>query len=222
MNEYLFFTHCFVMLSFLYAALYFGKEGVIAYISLCWLMANLFVTKVVVLFGFEVTATDVYSIGATLGLIVIQEFWGRKAAQTCVWINFLLLFFVAAQSLLHLEYAPSPADSTQPHFLAILTPVPRLFGASLLTYLVTQHFEIRLFSLLKRSSLPFFLRALFTEMVVQSIDTCLFSWIGLSGLVPSLTDIILVSYSIKLLIMLVATPFILFTSKIYTHDNVQV
>jgi len=223
MNEGFFFTHCFVMISFLYAALCFGKEGVTAFISLCWLMANFFVTKSVMLFGFEVTPTDVYSVGAMLGLTVIQEFWGRKAAQKCVWINFLLLFFVSVQALFQLHYTPSINDTMQPHFQAILQPSLRLFSASMITYLITQYFEISLFHLLKRSQkMSFFLRALITESVVQIVDTSLFSWLGLSGLVPSLFDIIILSYLMKMVIVLVSTPFIALTTKIYSYDRLQV
>ena len=222
MNEGLFFTHCLVMVSFLFLAVRFGKEGVCAFFCLAWLMANLFVTKSIMLFGMQVTASDVYVVGAMLGLLVIQEFWGRDVAKKCVWINFLLLFFVAIQSLFQVHYAPSVNDTMQPHFEALLAPSFRLFAASIGTYLVAQYCEIALFSFMKRRvQLPFIVRALSCEIIVQMIGTVLFSISGLYGLVPSLLDIIIVSYSIKIIIVFIATPFVALTTKLFKHETVS-
>lgn len=223
MNEALFFIHCLAVIAFLFGALSFGKEAVVAFISLCWLMANLFVTKSITLFGMQVTPTDVYTIGAMLGLMIIQEFWGREAAKKCVWINFILLFFVSLQALFQLHYIPGSNDTQQTHFQAILQPSTRLFFASIATYLITQYLEISLFQHLLRTKKGSFLkRALITESIVQIVDTALFSLLGLAGMVPSLLDIIVVSYLIKLLIIATSAPFLAFTTKMYPHDPIQI
>lgn len=222
MNAYLFFIHCSVVLSFLITCLYLGKEAVMLFVGICCLFANFFVTKEIILFGCEVTASDMYTIGAMLGLSVIQEYWGKAAARRTIGLSFLLLLFGAVAAFLHLAYTPSPHDTMQPYFEKILSPAPRLIAASLVVFFIVQYLEMALFSFLQRfSKIPFFIRAASTTSCVQMVDTLLFSFLGLYGLVHSLFDICVVSYSIKLLIIALSSPFLALT-KYMKYEKIPV
>ena len=212
MNEYLFLFHSLVVLAFLLGARFLGKEALVAFVSSMWFFANLFVTKQISLFGFEVTASDVYAIGGMVGMSIIQEFWGKKEATRSVWISFFLLLFTAVSSYLHLQYLPSVHDSMQPHFQALLQSTPRLVLASIVTFFITARLDIVTFGLLQRiQTLPFPVRSAISTALVMLIDTILFSFLGLYGIVSSLADVCIISYAVKLLVLCILTPFLSFT-----------
>ena len=209
MNEFFFFVHGLLTIGFLFFALSMGKETVRAFVSVCWLFANLFVTKQIILFGFECTASDVYVIGAMVGMSILQEFFGKKEALSTMWSSFFILGLFTIMAMCHLAYIPSPSDSMQDSFSKILQPMPRLALVSFLTSLLVARLDITLFGWLQRfQRLPFALRSFCSSSSVLLIDTILFSLFGLWGLCSSLFDIILVSYSIKILITFTMSLFL--------------
>jgi uncharacterized integral membrane protein (TIGR00697 family) len=56
-------------------------------------------------------------------------------------------------------------------------------------------------------------------MISQAIDTVFFSFLGLYGIVSNISDIILASYLIKILAILLATPFVAFARKFIKKIN---
>ena len=88
-NEFLFFFHLFVGMGFLLGAVRLGQGALQTVVVLQIALANLFVVKQMSLFGFSVMCSDVYAVGAMLGLNLLQEYWGKEAAGRCVKISFL-------------------------------------------------------------------------------------------------------------------------------------
>jgi uncharacterized integral membrane protein (TIGR00697 family) len=208
-NEILFFVHCGVVLTFLLVAIYLGRDAVVAYIAASWAYANFFVTKQVMLFGFEVTASDAYAIGGMLSLSILQELWGRQYAMKAIYASFLLLGLASAVSVVHLAYIPSAHDVMHDHFAALLTATPRLALASFVTFIISSRLEIALFAKLSQMpGLPFPLRAAISTAIVMLVDTLLFSLLGLYGIVADLFDIIVISYLLKLLTIAIMSPFL--------------
>lgn len=210
MNEALFFTQLILILGFAFLALKIGKEALIAWVTIQALIANLFVLKQIHLFGFDVTASDAFAIGSLLGLNFLQEYFNREAANQATWICFFFMFFFALVSHLHLLYQPSSHDSTQSAYLAVLSASPRLMIASMSVFFVVQQVDIRFFAFLKKTcpQAGFALRATLVLVFSQFLDTILFSFAGLYGLVASVIDIIIVSLMIKLIVIFCFTSFI--------------
>lgn len=215
MNEWLFILHCLMIIVGLFAALAIGKEALISFVAVTWLLANFCVTKQIFLFGCEVTASDMYSLGALLGISVIQELFDTKAAKKTVLISFLILFFASLMSVLHLNYLPSPHDTTQAHFTALLSPLPKLMVASLGTFLLANILEIFLLAQLRRvTKIPFALSTFLVTSIVALFDTILFTMWGLSNLVDSPLAVCMLSFAIKMVILLILTPFLTLVHRI--------
>lgn len=203
MNELLFFAQSLLILSFALGALKLGSSALTAWIAIQALIANLFVLKQITLFGFEVTASDAYAIGSLLGLNFLQEYFGKDESRRATWVCFFIMIFFTVVSQLHLLYQASPADTSQSAFATILSPAPRLLIASMGVFFLVQHFDIRFFAFLKRQ-LPqasFAMRAALTLIISQFLDTFLFSFAGLYGIVPSIADIIILSFAVKLAVI---------------------
>ena len=89
-------------------------------------------------------------------------------------------------------------DQTQAHFMALLSIAPRLTGASLVSYLISQTIDVYLYAYLKNKSF-YFIRNYASIAISQLTDTIIFSIIGLAGLGYNLLHIIVFSYIIKLM-----------------------
>ena len=78
MNELLFIIHSIIIACFSLVALSLGSGALIAYVSLQCILANLMVLKQVTLFGLSATCADPFTIGATLGLNMLQEIMAKR------------------------------------------------------------------------------------------------------------------------------------------------
>lgn len=215
MNELIFVAHAVTIIVCTFIATRLGKSGLAALIALFAVLANLFVTKQITLFGLNATAADAYIVGASLTLNLLQEFFGRASARKAIWLSFFIALAYTIMTQFHLSYHASPFDTNQAHFWAILHPMPRLIIASLTAYLMAEWLNYRIFSLLKKNipAAPFAVRSFTATAASQLIDTLLFSFLGLYGILSALGNVIMVSYSIKLITIFLATPFLSFAKK---------
>jgi len=223
MNEFIFFFHILAVIIFTLGALKWGKEALTVSIVIQTILANLFVTKQMTLFHFNVTCSDVFAIGGVLGLNLLQEFFSKDSAKRAAWICFYFMLFFAVMSQIHLLYTPSLYDTAHHSFVNLLSSTPRLLFASLATFSLVQLFDRHLFSRLKKkfSTAPLMFRNGLALICSQLLDTVLFSFLGLYGLVASMFDIIAVSFLIKLLIIFCITPCIDFSKKILSQTTMQ-
>lgn len=210
MNEILFLIQTLIIVGFALGALRLGKGALTAWVAIQALIANLFVLKQITLLGFNVTASDAFAIGSLLGLNLLQEYFSKEDAQKATWICFFFMGFFTVVSQLHLLYEPSAFDTTQASFLTILSPSPRLLIASMSVFFIVQQIDIRFFVLLKNRfpTAGFALRAGIALVLSQLIDTVLFSFVGLYGLVATITDVILISLAVKLVVIFFSTTFL--------------
>lgn len=218
-NELLFFLQVSIMGIFALVCLRLGQTALTCFVTVSCILANLFVVKQITLCGLTATASDAYSIGAVLGLNLIQEYYGREKAQKAIVISFALLIFYCLVSQFHLAYSPCMSDSMDPHYQAILSFMPRIIIASLFVYATIQYIDALFYSSLKKLSAGRYLvpRNIITLSVCQLLDTVLFSYIGLYGIVNNIGEIIIVSYGIKLAAIALSIPFIAFSKKIFTR-----
>lgn len=210
MNEILFFLHFFSVVIFTLGALRLGKCALISLVCLESVLANLFVVKQMTLFGLNVTCSDVFIIGTVLGLNLLQEYWSYNIAQKAVWISFFVVIFYLAMSQFHLFYFPNSFDKTSEMFLGILKFAPRIVLSSVFVSLFVQKIDCLFYAFLKKVFENKFLvvRNFCSIFCTQLLDTILFSFLALYGIVESVFQIIVVSFAIKVIVILVATPFV--------------
>jgi len=216
MNSLILCLHVAAICGLTLFALRCGLLFMIAWLCLLALTMNLFVLKQINLFGLSVTSSDALAVGYLLGLNLIQEFFGRKSARTCVWISLFISGCFVLLSQIHLLYLPNDYDLTQGHFTALFKPVPRILFASLFSFFVVQFVDMAFFGFLKEKSGRKYLpgRTVLALVVSQVLDTLIFSFLGLYGLVASLTPIIFLSLIVKGVVILLSIPFVSLTKKV--------
>jgi queuosine precursor transporter len=216
LNEMIFLGHALLVVAFVLSALRFGQRTLTATLALLAILANLFVLKQTHLFGLNVICSDVYVIGSMLGLNLLQEYYGKRAARGAVWISFFALLLFGLMSQIHLLYKASTYDTRDLAYHAILSPTPRLLFASFAAYLLSQLLDTELFGRLRRG--PLFLRSAFSMTLCQVVDTATFTLLGLLGLVSHLLPIVLMSLAIKMITICTSTPFLALARRLVPRD----
>lgn len=223
MNELLFFSQIAVTILFSLSALRMGKEALLSWVALQGVLANFFVIKQMDLFGLTVTCSDVYIVGSVFGLNLLQEFFGKEASKQAIPATFLGMVFVVAMSLFHLGFDPSLVDRSHEAYVVILEWMPRLLIASISVFFTVQLFDVRFFQFLKNrlpnSSLAF--RGFISMTISQALDTLLFSFLGLYGVVSDLVSVMAVSFLVKCFVILSITAFTQMARK-FVRVNVPV
>jgi uncharacterized integral membrane protein (TIGR00697 family) len=112
-------------------------------------------------------------------------------------------------------YDVAPCDDAQPHLAYILANTTRIVAASFASYLTTQFIDIYVYGILKRLTQEkyFVMRNYASLCLSQLLDTILFSYLGLYGIVENIGHIILVSYAIKVGAIVMMSPFLVVAKK---------
>lgn len=223
MNELVFFLYILIISSSLLISLKISKEALISIICLQAILVNLFVTKEIPIFGLLATASDAIAVGITLGLNLLQEYFGKIEAQKTIWISFFCAIFYSIVSKLHVLYIPANENiSVSNCFDIILNSTLRLIMASLIVYIIVQNIDCQLYGYLNKKfkNRYFILRNYGSTFITQFLDTLLFSFLGLYKLnsnfssINTIVQIIIVSYTIKLIVIFIATPYLALSKKI--------
>ena len=124
-----------------------------------------------------------------------------EACKTAIMSSFLCMTFFMMVSQIHLLYEPSSLDTSQAAFAYILTPNPRILFSSIFVFFSVQIFDLYFYGFLKRTIAKknIFLLNTLSLGISQLLDTVLFTFLGLYGYVSHLGEIILISYTIKMI-----------------------
>ena len=206
MNNLIFILHTIIIALTTITATKLGRQFAVSTIVIYGILANLFVLKQISLFGLEVTSSDVFVVGISLGLNLLQEKYNKETAQATIWMSFWGLLVYTVLSQFQIWYTPNSLDCTNQHFVALFAIAPRLTAASLISYLISQTIDVNLYSYLKNklTNKLYFIRNYASIAVSQLADTIIFSILGLYGLGYNLVHIIIFSYLIKLIAITLA------------------
>ena len=215
-NQILFVLHTTIISALV---IFFGRMGSAAltsYISLLFVLTNIFVIKQMDLCGYNATCADAYIIGVSFGINLLQEVWGKKTAQKAIFISFLSSLVYLVMGYFHLWYIPGSYDTSHAHFIYLLSNTLRIIVASFISYLIVQYADTLLYAFMKKrfNGKHFILRNYLSMFSSQLFDTILFSFLGLYGIVHNILDIMIVSYGIKVVAILLTTPFLYYAKKL--------
>ncbi len=215
MNALIFIAHIITISS---CTLFFGRVGASAltsYVSLLFVIANIFVIKQIFLGDYAVTSADAYIIGVSFGINLLQEVWGKKEAQQAIFISFLCSLFYVIMGYFQIWYIPAAHDTSHVHFVYLMANSMRIIIASFISYLIVQYADTIMYGYLKKKmhDSHFVLRNYISMFSSQLFDTILFSFLGLYGIVHNITHIMVVSYTVKVIAIILSTPFIYYAKK---------
>ena len=176
--------------------------------------ANVLAGKVVAFGDYVILPAAVVTYAFTfLFTDIINELYGRKAAQRAVFFGFYAQLFAMVMIYVGM-LLPALEQEMQNAYEMLLGQNFRFVVASMTAYFVAQSWDVWLFNKLKNKTngKHKWLRNNASTMSSQFIDTAIFITIGFWGSVPSLWIMILSQYCVKLVLAALDTPvFYLFT-----------
>ena len=219
-NELLWFLFAFVnFVGIMLSYKLFGKFGLLAWVAMGTVVANIQVMKFVELFGFTATLGNIMFGTLFLATDTLNEKYGLKEAKRAVLIGFFTLFTMVVIMQMALWFEPASADTAHSALESLFgvglgdVTLMRVAIASLIAYLISQLLDVHLFQKIRKrfsSSKTLFIRNLGSTMVSQLVDSLIFAPVAFVGVVSGgeLFDIIFTTYLIKLIVAALDTPFI--------------
>ena len=216
MNYLIFIAHSIIISGFTLFFGWLGNAALTSYISLLFVLTNIFVIKQIELLDYAVTSADAYIIGVSFGINLLQEIWGKKTAQKSIFISFACSSFYLIMGHFQIWYIPTPYDTSHLHFIYLMHHSLRIMIASFISYLIVQYFDTIMYGYLKTrvDGKYFVVRNYISMLSSQLFDTLIFSFLGLYGIVHNISHIIIVSYGIKIAAIFLTTPFMYYAKKI--------
>ncbi|MCD6109698.1 queuosine precursor transporter [bacterium] len=221
-NNSLFILQAIVGLSFTLIAFKFGLPWLMMLIAVQAVIMNIFVLKMMNVFSFEITGGNVLYASIFLGTDIICEHYGKDKARQAVWMGFFASLFFIIMSQFIVWYNPSTLENSvflHNTLTTIFNTTPRIVLASMISYLISQHLDIYIYTSIKKvtGDKLLWLRNNGSTFISQLFDSIFFSFAGLYGIVANAQNvwqIILFTYIVKIIIAVMDTPFI-YLSKMW-------
>lgn len=214
----------FILMVLMYR--FFGKQGLIAWVAIGTIIANIQVIKTIHIFGISATLGNVMFASIYLATDILNDIYGRKVAKRAVWLGFsstLVMIIVMQMSLL---FHPAPEDLAQGGLETIFNIVPRIALGSIVAYIIGQHIDVFIFSMIKKlfsSDKTFIIRAYGSTILSSIIDTALFVIIAFLGSLPNMAvfEIFITTYLLKLVSTIFNVPFGYVAKSFYRKGKIQ-
>lgn len=203
----------------------FGRVGLLCWLSVAIIIANLQVMKIVNLFGLTTSLGNVTYATSFLATDIISENHGSRKARQAVMLGFFALLSLTFFMGLTLLFKPSPVDYAQDSMQKLYAVFPRIALASFMAYGVSQIHDVWIYARFKKrqpATKWIWLRNNLSTMLSQAIDSFLFVAIAFAGRVPSreFWEIAISTYLMKLVIAAADTPLVYLSALWYKRKRI--
>ena len=195
-----------------------GKEGLIGYMGIASILANLLLLKNVDILGINATLGNVLFASNFLATDMLTENYGYKEAKKGVLFAILSVIIYLLISQFALLYKPNSFDVIQPLFETIFSFAFRISIASVSMFALSNFIDINLYEFLRKKTngKKMWLRNNLCTIICNGGENFMFYLIAFLG-VMSFNEIIIISLSatiIEIIIALCDTPFLYLSKKI--------
>ena len=190
-----------------------GRVGLLAFTPISIILANVQVSKLVILFGVETTLGNIAYSSIFLISDILTENYGKKEARKVIGIGFLTMIFTTVIMNIAIFLRVSPNDVNQQHLIALLGPFTRFTVGSLTAYVVSSNVDILLYLGIKKITPEYknlWIRNNASTLISQVVDNVIFNTIAFVGVysMPTIISIIFSTYFLKIITSIFDTPFV--------------
>ena len=197
---------------------FLGKEGLIGWMGLASILANMLILKSVDILGISATLGNVLFASNFLATDMLTENYGYKEAKKGVLfaISSVIIYLIIGQ--VALLFTPNAYDTMQPLFKTLFSFAPRITLASVSMFAFSNIVDIRLYEFLRKKSngKHMWLRNNICTIICNGSENFLFYIIAFVGIM-SMKEISLIALSatiIEIIIALCDTPFLYISKKV--------
>lgn len=198
----------------------FGKSGVIGFMGLATIMANIFIVKSVDLLGIGATLGNVMFASNFLATDILTECYGVKEAKKGVRFAIFAVIAFSLCTQLALVFAPNEIDIAQESFNTIFSITPRITIASVMLFALSNFLDVNLYEYLRKKTNGkyIWLRNNVSTILCNGTENFIFYLLAFWGIF-SFKEIFAMGLSatiIEVLIAICDTPFLYIARHINT------
>lgn len=197
----------------------FGAEGVIGFMGLATILANIFVCKSVDLLGQSATLGNVMFASNFLATDILTECYGVKKAKEGVMFAIFCAMVYLACTQVSLLYAPNEFDTVNESMKAIFSFAPRITIASVAMFALSNVADVGLYEAMRKktSGKYMWLRNNVATIICNGAENFLFYAIAF-GFTEGFSFSVIVSMAIsatiiEVVVALLDTPFLYIATK---------
>lgn len=190
----------------------FQTEGLVVWVAVATVLANIMTAKTVNLFGLDTTLGTVLFASTFLATDILTECYGKEEAKKAVKLGVIsaVCFIVASQ--IALAYVPSQIDYADESMRGLFSLNLRISVASVVMYFVANYVDVILYDKLKSkmNGKAMWLRNNVSTILCNGLENFFFIWLAFAGIYSGM-DILIIAGSTTLIEILVAicdTPFL--------------
>lgn len=176
------------------------------------LASGIMATKLFGIFGFGIPAGVIVFPLTFLMTDIINEIWGKGEATNTVRIGFVANILFTLFIMISIKLPAFEYWALQSEYQAILSAVPRITVAGLVSYVVSQSTDVWIYDRLKKAHRGehLWIRNNVSTMTAQLVDSAIFIFIAFAGTMPvgSLVTMFFNQWIIKLILAALDTPFV--------------
>lgn len=197
---------------------FLGREGLIGWMGIASILANLLLIKSVNLLGISATLGNVLFASNFLATDMLTENYGYKEAKKGVKFAIMSIAIFMIVTQIALLYIPNSEDVAQSSFELLFGFVPRISLASISMFALSNIIDIRLYEFLRKKSngKKMWLRNNICTIICNGGENFLFYIIAFLGVmdIGTILSIALSATIIEILIALCDTPFLYISKKV--------
>jgi len=195
-----------------------GKEGLIGWVGVASVLANILIVRSVTLLGMEATLGNVLFASNFLATDMLTENYGYKSAKKAVLFGAVSVVAMLAITQVAMLFAPSVLDISEESFRTIFTLTPRITTASVSLFILSNFIDIRLYEHLrkKHGGKKMWLRNNICTIISNGSENFLFYMIAFAGVfeMSSIFTMAVSATIIEVIIALCDTPFLYISRKV--------
>jgi len=213
MNELVFVAELLIVFGLvLFVSKIFKKEGLIAWVGLASVLANVITAKNADIFGLSTAIGTVMFASTFLATDILSELYGKKEAKKAIYFGLFSSVVLIIATQVALLYKPSDFDYADKSMRSLFGLNLRISISSIVMYFIANMADIYIFDKLKQktNNKMLWLRNNVATIICNCLENFGFIFFAFVGIydMPTILTIALSTSIIELIAALVDTPFL--------------
>lgn len=214
----LFIEMIFVFGSVLVFKKLFGKAGLVSWVAIATVLANIITAKNAMIFGLSTAIGTVMFASNFLATDILNECYGKDIAKKAVYIGLISNVVLIISTQIALHYIPSSIDYANSSMQTLFSLNLRISIASAIMYFISNMLDVVLFDKIRQKTKGkmLWLRNNVSTILCNCLENFFFIGLAFYG-VYDMTTILIIAGSTSIIEIIVAvcdTPFLYLAKKI--------
>ena len=201
----------------------FKKEGLIAWVAIATILANVITAKNATIFGLSTAIGTVMFASTFLATDILSECYTKEDAKKAVYIGLFANVVLIIATQIALRYIPSEFDYAHAAMETLFSLNLRISIASAVMYLVANLADVYIFNKLKEkmNGKHMWLRNNVSTIVCNCLENFGFIFLAFVGIydLPTILTIALSTSVVEFIVALLDTPFLYLAKKFNNTKN---